>query len=150
MGEVDIQLTTANIPEDISYECCYGFQSGTSEQHSTTSTVTMVIPATRNNDMFTCRVRYDNVPKIPTNRGIFGGDTENNNFGNVNENVLFCKNVVLFIIRFTAELAFPALRGERCGSFRRSNQICQLLSTHQVRQCVYNYTYMCGGGMGGL
>ncbi|CAI8020286.1 Plexin-A4 [Geodia barretti] len=68
MGEVDIQLTTANIPEDVSYECCYGFQSGTSEQHSTTSTVTMVIPATRNNDMFTCRVRYDNVPKIPTNR----------------------------------------------------------------------------------
>ena len=90
MGEVDIQLTTANIPEGVSYECCYGFQSGTSEQHSTTSTVTMVIPATRNNDMFTCRVRYDNVPKIPTNRGIFGGDTENNNFVNVNENVLFC------------------------------------------------------------
>ena len=71
MSDIDIQLATANVPVAPGYQCWLNFMTSSQHQQSTSSSVTMEMPATRNNDMFTCRVRYDDLPAIPINKGVF-------------------------------------------------------------------------------
>lgn len=79
MGDVEIQLTTDNIPNNgHDYQCWYGFPSSTSEQQMFTPDITMETmwsTATRdpqNEDIFTCPVP-SNIPfnNIPNMEGMY-------------------------------------------------------------------------------